>query len=77
MSFILFTTGGAYLLLYEALVDTLVVSMYRFRKIFDSHVPFQLCIQGVKVGLYSNLMMMMGNSCPRGALGNMLTCWWG
>lgn len=45
MSFILFTTGGAYLLLYEALVDTLVVSMYRFRKIFDSHVPFQLCIQ--------------------------------
>lgn len=57
------------------LVDTLVVSMYRFRKIFDSHdVPFQLCIQGVKVGLYSNLMMMMmGNSCPRGALGNMLT----
>lgn len=45
-------------------VDTLVVSMYRFRKIFDSHVPFQLCKQGVKVGLYSNLMIMMGQLLP-------------
>lgn len=36
--------------------------------------PFSYVYKGVKVGLYSNLMMMMmGNSCPRGALGNMLT----